>query len=134
MATIPQLRDALEAALLTVPGLRASSVVLDSISPPIAVVGPPGIAYDMAMAQGASRYTFPIRVYASRASEKAGQDRLDAYLSPTGTGSVKAAIEADPSLGGAAMTVRVTQAQGYGVYEVAGIPYIGAEFTVDVIA
>lgn len=134
MATVPQLRDALKAALATIAGLRASDTVLDSITPPIAVVGPPGIAYDLAMARGADRYTFPVRVYASKASEKAGQDKLDGYLSKEGALSIKAALEADPSLGGVAQSVRVVSAQGYGVYEVAGVAYVGAEFTVDVIA
>lgn len=134
MPTVPQIRDALKAALATVAGLRAFDTVQDSLNPPAAVVGPPQIAYDVVMARGASRYTFPVRVYASRAEVKTGQDKLDGYISATGPTSIKLAVEADMTLGGVTHSARVASSSGYGVYEVAGIAFVGAEFTIEVIA
>ena len=56
-------------------------------------------------------------------------------ITSTGATSVKAAIESDPTLGGAAMSVRVVSATDYGEYEVTqGTSFLGVTFNVEVIA
>lgn len=135
MSSLSSIRDGLKTRLLTISSLRAHDTIPDSIAVPAAVVGgPESVEYDLAMARGADKYTIPIRVYVGRASERAGQDKLDGYLASSGATSIKAAIEGDPTLAGAADTLRVTQARGYGVYEFAGVSYLGAEWLVEVIA
>lgn len=134
MATISSIRDALQLALDAIDGLRAVDVVTDSVSPPVAIVGfPDRVEYDVTMRRGSDRYIIPIRLYVGRASERSAQNRLDAYLAASGAYSVKAAIEDDPTLGGACQTCRVTEASGYGIYEVGGVNYLGTQYMVEVI-
>lgn len=134
MASLSSIRDGLKTRLETVTGLRAYDTIPDDINIPAGIVGAPeSIEFDTTYGRGVDRYTIPIRVYASQASERAGQDKLDGYLAGSGATSIKAAIEGDPTLGGAAHTTRVTQAKGYGVYEVAGVQYLGVEFLCEVI-
>lgn len=134
MGELSVIRDRLKANLATIPGLRASDTIPDQISPPMAVVGGARIEYDTTMARGADRYEIPVRVYASRASERAGQDKLDGFISKTSPTSIKAAIESDPTLAGEAHSVRVRELTGYGAYTIGGVDYLGAEWLVEVIA
>ena len=133
MADVATLRAGLRTRLATVSGLRAP-VGFDKVETPSAQVGEVEIEYDKTMGRGVDELTFKIRVYASKADDRSGQDKLDGYLKGSGATSVKAAIEGDRTLGGAAQTLRVTGVSGYGVYEVAGTQYVGAEFTVTVWA
>lgn len=133
-ATVVQLRAGLRTNLATISGLRVMAG-FDRASVPAAQVGEVEIDYDKTMRGSTgplNEYVWQVRVYVSRADDAAAQDKLDAYL--TGTGSIKSAIESDKTLGGVAETLRVTSLAGYGVYEVAGQAYVGAEFTVHVWA
>ena len=135
MSSLSAIRDAIKTAVDTITGLHAYDTIPDTITVPCAVVGgPERIQFDATMQRGLDRHTIILRVYASRASDRAGQDRLDALLAKTGSGSVKTAIESDPTLGGVVATCRVIEARGYGAYIVAGIDYIGVEFVLDVVA
>lgn len=137
MASLSVLRDRLQARLATISGLRAHDTIPDQIAVPAAVVGGPDvIEYDYVMARGADRYVIPMRIYVNRANERAAQDALDGYLAASGPTSVKAAIEADMTLGGAAQVCRVTGTKpgSYGVYNVGNVHYLGVEFLCEVIA
>lgn len=160
MADIAAIREGLKARLETITGLRAFAYIPDSVPIPAAVVGPPETDFDLTMRRGADTLRFPIRVYACRTNERAAQAKLDSFFE-TNNGeqrlvdedgvyltdesgaylvldaaaqSVKAAIEGDTTLGGAAQTLRVVRASGYGVYDIAGVPVLGAEWLVEVIA
>ncbi len=65
-------------------------------------------------------------------TEEFAQDALDDLIS--GANSVPAAVEADPTLGGAATTCQVRQAVDYGVVAFADTEFIGARFLVEVYA
>ena len=133
--SIATIRDGLKTRLATISGLRAFDTIPDNLSPPCAVVGmPTAIDYDLSMARGADRFTFPVRVIVGRVTERQAQDRLDAYASGSGSSSIKAAIEADPTLSASAMSARVTGASGFGVYDLGGAVYLGFELSIDVIA
>ena len=129
------IRAGLKTRLATISGLRTYDTIPDSFTAPAAIVGMPTlISYDATFNRSHDKLTFPIRVLVTKATDRAAQERLEPYLDGTGSTSIKTAIEGDPTLGGAAALVRVLNAQGLGVYDVAGIPYLGAEFTVEVIA
>lgn len=132
MASISQLRDALQARLATIPGLRVHDTVPSQVSPPAAVVIPAGITYDATMRRGSDDFAFTIQLVVSRAVDRVGQDRLDALLSPFGPGSVKAAVDGD--LGGVADFAHVASVDNYGAVVWAGVEYVGAELTVNVTA
>lgn len=136
MALLTSIRDGLKTNLETISGLTAYEYVPDWIEPPIALVAPiNSLNYDSTMARGADTYEIPVIVYISRVDAQLSQDTVDGYLASTGATSVKAAIESDPTLGGAAMSVRVVSATDYGEYEVTqGTSFLGVTFNVEVIA
>jgi hypothetical protein len=109
--------------------------VPDQISPPIAVVMPASITYDLAFARsGGDEYEFSVMVIVGRVDERMAQNKLDAYCSGTGAQSIKAAIESNRTLGGAAFDCRVTSLRSYSQVSVADVTYLSAEFAVQVIA
>lgn len=135
MASIKAIRDGLKTRLATITGLYTHDTIPDDVYPPAAIVGfPTTVSYDLVMRSPVARYTFPVRLVAGRVMEGQGQDAIDDYCSPDGASSVRAAIDADPTLGGVAHSTRVVQARDFGVYEVAGVGYIGGEFEIEVIA
>ena len=135
MGALSTIRDGLKTRLATITGLRAHDVIPGQVVTPAAVVGmPEQILFDLTFARGADRYTIPIRVYAAKADDRTSQDKIDGFLAGTGSGSIKAAIEGDVTLGATAHTCRVVEARGYGVYNVSGIDLLGVDFIVEVIA
>jgi DNA-binding NtrC family response regulator len=66
-----------------------------------------------------------------RHQAKLAQDAVDQYLNSTGALSIKAAVEADVTLGGAAYTSRVTGWSDYGTIVIGGTEYMGARLSVE---
>lgn len=131
MGSVLDVRAGLQTALGTIDGLRVAAG-FDLVTVPAAMVGEVEVDYDRTFGRGLDEMLFKIRVYASRASDRGGMERIDGYLE--GAASVKSALEADVTLGGACSTLRVERVEGYGVYEVANTAYVGAEFIVRVWA
>ena len=67
---------------------------------------------------------------AEQANDIGGQQMLDAYLSHPSSTSVKAAIEADQTLGGTAKLAFVHDIDGYRLYTIGLNAYYGATFHV----
>jgi hypothetical protein len=130
---IGSVRTGIKNNLAAISGLRTYDVVPDSMSVPAAVVGiPTEIDYDYTLNRSNDQAVFPVRVFIGKASDRNAQKLLDVYLDSTGSQSIKTVIENDSSLGGAANTVMVERASGIGVYTIAGVDYLGAEFSVRV--
>ena len=135
MASISDLRAGIATNLATISGLRTSATVPDSINPPIAVVMPNTITYDISFARtGGDEYEFLVMVIVGRVDERTAQNRLDGYCSGTGASSVKAAIESDKTLGGTAFSLRVTSLRNYNQVTVGDVTYLSGEFVVQVYA
>jgi hypothetical protein len=134
MADVTALRKALATRLDLIPGMRVAAHAADRVSVPMAVVEIASISFDAALGRGADLLVFTVRVYASRADDRAGQEQLDGFLAGSGPKSVKAAIESDSSLGGIAHDLVVAGVDNYGIHEAGGISYYGAEFAVQVWA
>jgi len=134
LASLATIRDGLKTRLATIAGLQVYDTMPDTANPPCAIVGVPArIAYDAVMRSPVARYEIPVRVLAGRVVEGESQDRLDGYISPDGTNSLRAAIDADPTLSNAAHTTRVIEARDYGVYTLGDVPYMGVEIVCEVI-
>jgi hypothetical protein len=128
VSVVSDIRDGIVANLNAAhPTLRCHASVPTALAPPAAVVAPVRIDYDATFGGMNSDFEFVVAVYLSRASERTAQSALDAYLDPTGSGSLKAAIEAEPTLGGAAHFVHVGEAREYGIVEIGGQTYLSAE-------
>jgi hypothetical protein len=132
MATVSQIRDGLAANLATISGLRTSATVPDNPNPPIAIVEPTSVNYDTTFGRGLDEYLFKITVIAGRADERSGQNKLDGYCNPSGSLSVKTAVESDKTLGGVVQNLRVSGLSTYGSITIAETPYLAAEFAVTV--
>ncbi len=136
MATFSGIRRGIETRLKTVSGLLTSPTIPDSIdATPFAFVGPAKgrfVDYSETM-DGGLKYHLVARLYVSRWDAPLAQDALDAYVDPTGASSIKAAIEADPTLGLSSVYASVMEAVNYGPYEIGGVTYLGCEFPVEVM-
>lgn len=136
MTDLNAIAEAIATQLGSIEGLRTQAQIRDIVAVPVATVGmPTSIDYDAVMRNGANRYEFTVRVLVGRVEERAAQINLSEYAAPVGGArSVKGAIEADPSLGGTAMTTRVMSANGIGSYDYGDVSYLGIEFLVEVYA
>jgi hypothetical protein len=115
-------------------GLNVYDTIPDHVTVPAAIIGMPSrIQYDVAFRNPVARIEIPIRVISGRVLEAEAQDRLDDYVSADGALSLRAAIDADPTLGGVANSTRATEARDYGVYTVGDVPYLGVELICEVI-
>jgi hypothetical protein len=130
MASISELRAGIKTNLATITGLRVSDFQPDNINPPVAIVFPISVNYDETFARGMQTYTFSVQVIVGRVSERTGQNSIDAYISSTGTKSIKLAIESNKTLGGKAFDLRVTDMRNYGELLVGEVNYLSAEFVV----
>lgn len=131
MATVSGIRQGIATNLASISGLRVSPTMLDAPRPPVAMVYPDTIDFDLNAARGADTFNFIVFVLVGRADDRTAQNRLDGFVS--GPNSVKAAIEADRTLGGAADTCRVTSMRNYQQVTVGETVYLGVEFEVEVV-
>ena len=132
--SITEIRAGIAENLSTIPGLRATALVLDNVNPPVAVVEPVGINYDAVMGRGLDEYNFKVTVIVGRASERSAQNLIDTYCTGSGPASVKGAIESDRTLGGKVNDLRVTRLSSYGSFTIADVNYLAADFAVVVYA
>ena len=133
MSTLSEMRAGLAANLATVSGLRTSSYIPDNLTPPIAIVAPDTITFDQTFGRGQDRYTFSVEVVVGRVVDRASQSLMDTYCDPSGSKSIKVAIEFDPSLGGKVFDCRVTEVRGYQQIVIADVVYLSVVFSIDVL-
>lgn len=126
--------EGLAAAADQIDGLRCHAFTPDSIVPPTFFVVDAEIQFDLTFSRGMDDIN-PItcRLLVSRASDRAGHKALQSYMAGAGPMSVKAALEDDPTLGGACDSLHVMRVTGMGLYQHANTEYIGADFSVRVI-
>jgi len=132
MASMSQLRTALASSMSSITGLRTSATIPDNPRPPIAVVMPDRVLFDLNARRGADTFYFSVMMIVGRADDRAAQNNLDGYI--VGAGSLKAAIESDRTLGGVANTCRVTEMSNYSSMSLGDVVYLAAQFTVEVVA
>lgn len=134
MAALTAIIDGLEARLATISGLRTYDYPADTVSPPAAIVSlPETVAYDRVLARGADTWNLRVLVVVAKSTDRAWRTKMAQYLDGAGASSVKAAIEGDRTLGGAANTTRVAAATP-GVFTIGGVDCWGATFDVEVTA
>lgn len=131
---LSQIRDGLAEQIEAVAGLRTYRFVPDNPTVPCAIVVPETVEYDTAQG-GGHDITFVVLLLAGGVSDRAAQELLDGWLDDTGSLSVKAAVEADATLGSLADSTRVTGVRSYGVRQLAegGVRYYAAELEVEVL-
>ena len=130
MADLTAIRQGLAAALEPL-GFQVSPWVLSEPTPPCAYVTVGPEDYAQVMAGGHTELTFVVFVLVGMASEVGAQQQLDQMLDTEGAQSVKALLEADQTLDGAAFSVHVPSRTGERLYRrTVSTPLLGAEWTV----
>lgn len=132
--SVTQLRTGLATRLATITGLRTAAYVPPDPMPPVAIVIPTGITYDSTFSRGMDEYEFTILVLVGAVNDRTSQATMDAYCDPSGSGSIKTAIEADKTLGGYAFTCRVIEMRNYQQTPIGDQTYLSAEFVVQVFS
>jgi hypothetical protein len=132
--SFPAVRQAIATYLTTTLGLRATANRFGAVNPPMAVIAPVQgslIRYAQTF-DGETDYSLRAVLLVSEGDSASGQDAMDAYLSPAGTSSVHAAIQQDPTLGGAVSWCAVTEATGYGLQNWNGTDYLGCSLVLNI--
>jgi len=135
-ATVSQVKTGLKTRLDTITNFRAYANQPDQLNPGIAGMGYPTltrIAFHGAMGAGLVTMEFDITCIISRQSERTAQDVLDALLG-YGTGSIRNAIEGDPTLGGIVNQAVVESANDIAVVDANDTQYFTVDFRVVVYA
>ena len=129
------IRAALSAYLgNSIPGLRATPNRPLQVNPPQAVIMPVTgtFARYSTTFDGETDYILRVILLVAPADSTMGEDLLDPYIAATGTQSIYAAVQADPTLGGAVSWAAVTEATGYGLMNMNGIDYLACHFVVSI--
>ena len=128
-ATISEASAGLREALTQIPGLRVVEYLPDQINPPMAIMTVDSVQYHGAFRQGDPRYQFTITVIVARASERVAQQKLEEFMSATGSKSVRAAIEEDMTLGGSVQQAFIDRAGNIQAITVNEVAYVSVDFT-----
>lgn len=133
MTDVTAVRKGLATAADTITGLRALHYPPGVVNVPLFFVGSVAWDLDDGGPELADTLTVTCRLLASAAaSERDGYELLDGYMAPSGPTSVRAALEADRTLGGVCLTLRCAVWTRPGVWSHGAVQYIGAELQIEV--
>lgn len=117
-------------ALGTITGLRVFAFPPDNVAVPAAIVGyPETVTYDLTMQRGVDQIDIPVFVMVGRLTDRTAKDVVAAYLSGSGSSSVKAAIKAGTYSAGVSARVGTAEVD---VVTMAGVDYLTAIFNVHI--
>lgn len=115
---LSEIREGLRANLSTIRGCTVSAYQLSAPPLPCLHVFPDatdGATFHLAMGNGIVRWALAVQGIVA-GTDQGSQERLDAWLEPSGQESVFAALESDKTLGGIAFDLAVTGNSGYQEY------------------
>ena len=133
-ATVTQIKQGIATALATIPGLRSYAVQPDNLNPPFAWPMLDTVTYNGAMRGGLITHVYTVTVVVGRAAERTAQNALDGYVSYDSATSIRAALEADRSLGGVVQNLLVESANNISTTEGNDTTYLRVDFRVVVYA
>jgi hypothetical protein len=128
MAQIGELRTGIATNLATIAGLRTGATIPANVNPPFAIIQPTSADYHQSFRNGMTTYNFTLTLVVGLASERSAQNALDGYCSPTGSSSIRGAIESDRTLSGKAFDCTVSGMRNYGSISLGDNQYLAAEF------
>jgi hypothetical protein len=131
---LSDIRKGLAGQLAQVRGLRVFEQVPEQINPPAAVITRASVDYSVNAGGGLTEWSMQVQLVAGRMADQQSQRQIDAWLSWEGAQSVRAALEADRTLGGNCQTSRVTTADALVSIQVGDSEYIGVTLNVTVWA
>lgn len=133
MATLTDIREDMSLRAQEIHGLNCYDRIPGRIDPPAFVVGMPDpLEYNLTYGPTAGTWLFPARLYVARVDLDNAQTLLDQYIAPTGSMSVKQALEAT-AVDACWDAITVLSVGDFGEYTIANIAYLGCQFQVEVI-
>jgi len=134
MATLSQIRDGLKTTVSNISGLRCYDTVPDNaINFPVAIFIPSAIEFDLAMQRGTDLYTFDMLVAVQRADSRTAQDKLDAFVTGSGSSSIRQIIYNNKTLGLSDTDARVVNMSNYAAdVNLNGVDGVGANLEIQV--
>ncbi len=133
-ATVTEIKQGIATALATIPGLRSYAVQPDNLNPPFAWPMLDTVTYNGAMRGGLITHIYTVTVVVGRAAERTAQNALDGYVSYDSATSIRAALEADRTLGGVVQNLLVESANNISTTEGNDTTYLMVDFRVVVYA
>jgi hypothetical protein len=131
---LSDIRAGLAGQLRQIRGLRVLEHIPEQINPPAAVISRAEVDYSLNAKGGLTEWSMQIQMVAGRMADQHSQRTIDAWLSWDGAQSVRAALEADRTLGGNCQTSRVTTADALVSIQIGDSEYIGVTLNVTVWA
>ncbi len=135
MADPADIRTALADALADIPDVQVSAYnPSNPTMPSLCVIGHEQVNYgNLAFGRGDTEWNLIVRGYVAPNLDLAAQQLLDKWLADSGPFSVKAAVEADPTLDGVADWALVVRATGSQTFQLQNtVSALGTDFTVQV--
>jgi hypothetical protein len=131
-ATISQVATGLQARLATISGLRTFSYQPEQENPPFAYPEINSVDYHRAFSGGDVVMNWTIYVVVGRWLDRTAHAALDDYLSYSGAKSIRAAIEADQTLGGVCSTLIVRSGADITSLDANGAQFLVIQLQVEV--
>ena len=134
MASLAEITDGMKTVLSNISGLRCYDNVPDmGLNFPAAFIVPTDIQFDLAMQRGTDLYTFDMLVAVQRADSRTAQDKLDAFITGSGSSSIRQIIFNNRTLGLSDTDARVVNMTNYAAdVNLNGIDGVGANMTIEV--
>ena len=127
------IRDAVKTALETISGLRVYDTVPDVVEVPCAWVLPRSGNYHATFSSAVMNHQLEVTLLVRRGAVIAeAQDDIDAYIDPTGAGSLLAALNAI-TLGAHGSSLLVRGYRDYGALAFGGETYLGCKLDMEVL-
>lgn len=134
--SVADIATAIGTALETIDGLRVIPYLADTFATPCALVAVEDVNYHGAFAGGDVVHNFTVFLIVGRSSDRAGIELAESFMSQAGDSSIRAAFEADQTLGGVVSTSWVKSAgpmKGLAI-GADGATYISVPFDIEVHA
>jgi hypothetical protein len=131
-ATVSQVANGLKTALSNISGLRTFSYQPEQENPPFGYPQLNSINYHRAYQGGDVLMDWTVFVIVGRYLDRTAHTQLDDYLSVSGSKSVRAAIEADPTLGGVCSTLIVRSGADITSLDAGGAQFLVIQMQVEV--
>lgn len=131
-ATVSQVATGLQTRLATISGLRTFNYQPEQENPPFGYPQLNNIDYHRAYSGGDVVMNWTVYVVVGRWLDRTAHAALDDYLSYSGAKSVRAAIEADPTLGGVCSTLIVRSGADITSLDAGGAQFLVIQMQVEV--
>jgi len=132
--TLTAIHTGLQDALTTIPGVLVADHIPEKVVAPMIAVGLDRVDFPLSMAGGSSDWRFVVTVVVKRMETLSAQLLLDEFMSYTGDRSVRQALTADRSLGGACHTLLVESVENVRFVGSDDGQFLAADFAVRVVA